>query len=153
MVKEFIYAFCSTIGFGILFNIPRKELIFSAISGALGWVIYKDLMNNFESGIMASFFGALAVGISSEIFARVRKMPATVFVIPGIIPLVPGYGLYYAMLKIIEKNYDEASAVGFETVLVAITIASGIIISTSIGKMIKNSLGDSKNDKKIEFGK
>ena len=140
MIREFLYALCSTIGFGILFNIPRKELPLSALSGAIGWVIYKELMNNFDSSIMASFFGALAVGISSEIFARIRKMPATVFVIPGIIPLVPGYGLYYAMLKIIEASYNEASAVGFETFLIALSIASGIIISTSVGKMIKNYL-------------
>jgi uncharacterized membrane protein YjjB (DUF3815 family) len=64
------------------------------------------------------------------------KMPATTFIIPGIIPLVPGYGLYYSMLKIIEANYQEALNVGFESLLIALGIAAGIIIATSMGKLI-----------------
>lgn len=36
-----------------------------------------------------------------------------------------------------RKNYDEALRVGFETLIVATVIASAIIISTSVGKILK----------------
>jgi uncharacterized membrane protein YjjB (DUF3815 family) len=138
MILNFIYAFFATIGFSVLFNIPRKEMIYAGICGGLGWLVHIGLQNMDMSIIFTSFLGGLTVGLSSEYFAIKRKMPATVFVVPGMIPLVPGYGLYFSMLSIIEKNYDEALRVGFETLIVATVIASAIIISTSVGKIFKN---------------
>lgn len=134
-----VYAFFSSIGFSILFNIPRKEMIYAGLSGALGWLFYIIVIRGTYSVIFASFIGALVVGVVGEIFARIRKQPASIFVIPGMIPLVPGYGLYYSMLKIIEKNYDEALSVGFEAMLVAISIASAIIMATSFGRIMRGS--------------
>ena len=136
-----VYAFFSAIGFSVLFNIPRREMLFAGVCGSIGWFGYIAVRDKFSSVIVAAFIGALFVGISAEIFARIRKKPATLFVIPGMIPLVPGYGLYYSMLKIIEKNYDEALNVGFETLLVAISIASAIIIATSFGRVLKRTMG------------
>ena len=134
---DFVYAFFATIGFAVLFNIPRKQILYAGYAGGLGWLMYQLLQSVGISIFFASFVGALVVGILAETFAKIRKMPATVFVVPGIIPLVPGYGLYFAMLSIIEKNYDEALRVGFETLMVAAVIASAIIVSTTFGKLIK----------------
>lgn len=137
MILNFIYAFFASIGFSVLFNIPRKEMIYAGICGGFGWVFHIQLQSVGMSIVFTSFVGALIVGIMAELFAKYRKKPATVFVVPGIIPLVPGYGLYFAMLSIIEKNYEEATRVGFETFIVASVIASAIIISTTIGKLIR----------------
>lgn len=137
IVMEFIFSAICTMAFGVLFNIPRKQLLYAALVGALGWVVYSLLSKYFSSNVMAAFMGALIVGIVSEFLARYRKMPATVFIIPGIIPLVPGYGLYYSMLKIVESDYLAATEVGVETILTAIAISSAIIITTSLSKKIK----------------
>lgn len=132
-----LYALFCTIGFAVLFNIPRKAIVYSGIAGAIGWAVYLYFESTVASPIFASFAGAFMVGIMGEVFARFKKKPATIFVVPGIIPLVPGYSLYYAMLQILEKDYKEAMSVGFEAILVAIAIASAVITSTSIGRMIK----------------
>lgn len=137
LILNFIYAFFAAIGFSVLFNIPRKEMVYAGICGGAGWVVHISMHDLGTSIIFTSFIGALVVGILAETFAKFRKMPATVFVVPGMIPLVPGYGLYFSMLSIIEKNYDEASRVGFETLIIATVIASAIIISTTFGKLIK----------------
>lgn len=134
---HFIYAFFASVGFSVLFNIPRKQIVFAGIAGGMGWYFYELIKGSGISIIFASFVGALIVGVVSELMAKFRKMPATIFVIPGIIPLVPGYGLYFSMLSIIEKNYGEALRVGFETVMVAVVIASAIIIATTFGKLIR----------------
>ena len=141
---DFIYAFFATIGFAVLFNIPRKDILYAGCVGGLGWLIYQLLQSIEISIFFSSFIGALVVGILAEAFAKIRKTPATVFVVPGIIPLVAGYGLYFSMLSIIEKNYDEALRVGFETLMVATVIASAIIVSTTFGKLIKKPYSISK---------
>jgi uncharacterized membrane protein YjjB (DUF3815 family) len=137
MILDFIFSFLCTFGFGILFNIPRKQLVFASIGGALGWIVYSISLVQFDAVVMAAFTGALAVGFYSEIMAKERRVPATVYVIPGMIPLVPGYGLYYAIKKIIEADYIMALEVGTETVLVALAISSAVILTTSIGRKIK----------------
>jgi uncharacterized membrane protein YjjB (DUF3815 family) len=135
-----IYAFFSTLGFAVLFNIPRKELILAGLTGAMGWFAFQLVSISLSSNIIASFFGGLTAALTGEILARIKKQPATLFVVPGIIPLVPGYGLYYTMLKIIQQDYSEAVSVGFEALLVAISIASAIIIATTIGRVLKEWL-------------
>ena len=137
IILEFVFSAICTMSFGVLFNIPRKQLLYAAFVGASGWVIYSLLSKYSNSNVMAAFIGALVVGGISEFLARYRKMPATVFIIPGLIPLVPGYGLYYSMLKIVESDYLAATEVGVETILVAIAISSAIIITTSLSKKIK----------------
>lgn len=147
MISSFIYAFLSTIGFSVLFNIPRREMIFTGICGGLGWLVHDSLGLMGVSVVFSSFLGALTVSILAEILAKFRKKPATVFVVPGIIPLVPGYALYFSMLKIIEENYAEASRVGFEALIISVMIASAIIIATSVGRLFK-----SKNSHKKILG-
>jgi uncharacterized membrane protein YjjB (DUF3815 family) len=137
MILSFIYSFFTTIGFSVLFNIPRHEMIYAGLCGGSGWMINTLLKDYGVSNIFSAFVGALVVGILAEIFAKLRKMPATVFVSPGIIPLVPGYGLYFTMLSVIEKNYDEAIRVGFETLMMASVIATAIILSTTFGKLLR----------------
>ncbi len=55
------------------------------------------------------------VGTLGELFARYFKKPATVYIIPGIVPLVPGAGMYYTMLALVEKDFLLAANNGTET--------------------------------------
>lgn len=137
--KNFLFAFISTVGFSIIFNISRDSIIKSGINGALGWIIYILFAQGLNSPVSGSFFGALSVGILGEFFARKFKKPATVFIIPGIVPLVPGSGMYYTMVKITEKRFVEAAEIGSETIFIAAAIASAIIISISTAKIIRES--------------
>ncbi|WP_130806792.1 threonine/serine exporter family protein [Senegalia massiliensis] len=137
--KHFIFAFISTVGFSIIFNISRDSIVKSGINGAVGWIIYIIFVEHLNSPVMGSFFGALSVGILGEFFARRFKKPATVFIIPGIVPLVPGSGMYYTMLAVTEKRFIDAAEIGSETIFIAAAIASAIIISISTAKIIRES--------------
>jgi len=136
-IKNFFYALLSTIGFSVLFNIPKDSVIKSGLVGALGWIINILTKGLFSSSVAGAFAGAITVGLFGEFLARYFKKPATIYIIPGIIPLVPGAGMYYTMLSIIEKDFITTANTGTETTFIAISIACGIIISSSISKMLK----------------
>lgn len=136
-LKQFIFAFISTLGFSILFNIPRVSIIKASINGAFGWIIYITLNHVFFSPVIGSLWGALIVGIVGEIFARIYRKPATVFIIPGIVPLVPGSGMYYTMQAVIEKNFYKAAEIGSETIFIAAAISIGIILSSSLSRLLR----------------
>lgn len=137
VLKNFIYSFLSTIGFSILFSIPKDSIVKSGVVGAFGWVVYMIFLKIYSSAVVGTFFGALTVGILGEIMARHYKKPATIFTIPGIIPLVPGAGMYYTMFALIEKRFGDAASIGTETIFIAAAIATGITISSTLSKSIK----------------
>jgi uncharacterized membrane protein YjjB (DUF3815 family) len=80
--------------------------------------------------------GALCVGIFSEIAAAVYRKPATVYIIPGIIPLVPGGGMYETMLYSVLGNRETASFIGFRTLSAAAAIAVAIAIASSLARFV-----------------
>lgn len=135
--KQLIISFLSTIGFSILFNSPKETLGYTGIAGASGWILYTITTKLFSSNIAGSFFGALTVGILGELLARLSKKPATLYITPGIIPLVPGAGMYYTMLALIKNDFNMATSKGVETFFIAAAISIGIIISSTFSRSIK----------------
>jgi uncharacterized membrane protein YjjB (DUF3815 family) len=100
LIKSF-WAGIAAIGFGILFNIPRRAIFPVWVLGAVGGLIKFGMMY-FDFGIvLASFVGAIAVGIISIRLAHMRNSPPLVFSIPAVIPMVPGFFAYKMMLGLI----------------------------------------------------
>ena len=62
--------------------------------------------------------------------ARRQKAPAIIYALIGVVPLVPGAGLYRTMLALVLKDYASAAAIGVETVLISGCIALAIAIVT-----------------------
>ena len=44
LIINSIYAFFSSLGFGIIFNIKGKNLFFSSLCGGLGWFVYHGVI-------------------------------------------------------------------------------------------------------------
>jgi uncharacterized membrane protein YjjB (DUF3815 family) len=132
-----IISLLSTLGFAVLFNIPRRHLLTASVNGALGWILYTLILYWGGSAIPACFVGAVTVGLVGELLANLYRKPATIFIIPGIIPFVPGYGIFYTMNSIMLQNFTEAVSKGSESLLIAVAIASGLIVSSSLGRIIR----------------
>lgn len=136
----FGFAFIATAAFGILFQAPRKSLPVSGFIGAVGWVVYcyirKDLAYD---SFYAMLFATVALSLLSELAARIFKQPVTIFVIPGIIPIVPGLGMYRGMAAIIENNYETGMNILITTGMDASAIALGMMLMTSVFRVIKIS--------------
>lgn len=137
---EFIIASICSISFAILFNCPKKELLSAGVCGGIGWLIYSIIKILTSSASLSVLFASITVGLIGEALAHRNKKPATVFIVPGIIPLVPGYGLYHTMLTVIESGLGAASAIAIETIFAAISIASGLIISSALGKVFRKKV-------------
>lgn len=136
-IQQFIFSFASTIGFSVLFNVPKKSIFYGGLTGGLGWTVYYHMGNIGLSTPFSTFIGALIVATLGEVFARVDKKPVTTFVIPGIVPLVPGYGIYLAMVHLINQDFYNAARVGTEAVFIAGAISVAIIVTTSVAKIFK----------------
>lgn len=133
---HFIFSFLSTIGFAIFLSAPKRSLAVSGLIGAVGWVLYVYLFNITNNPILSNFVPATIIGVASEVCARKLKQPAIVFIIPGIIPLVPGLGMYNTMLYLVQQNYELAASTGATALLVGGAISLGVLLVTSLVKTI-----------------
>ena len=138
MIEQVIVAFVASLGFGIIFNIKGKKLIFAAIGGGLSWFCYLYLTNNGISTILSLFISSIIFSIYSEICARYLKTPVTTLVICALIPLVPGAGMYYTMYETILGNISGAVELGLNTLASAGALALGVIFVSTITKQVIN---------------
>lgn len=136
MIWAFLFAFCSTVGFSILFHVPKKHIASAGFVGALGWLTYTYFITSGSGSVLACFAGSCVVAIISDVFSRAFKDAATIFVIPGILPLVPGAGMYYTMLAILEGNVEKMASTGTETILMAGAIAVALLVVASVTKLL-----------------
>ncbi len=137
MIIKSIISFISAVGFSIMFNLPRKLLFHAGITGALGFVTYSYVISFGEDYIIAALLGSFVVGVIGQFFAVITKHPSTLFTIPGIIPLVPGYDLYNSMFYLVAKDTTDAVNYGIRAIFISIAIACGIAISTTIMLRLK----------------
>jgi len=133
--QHFLLGAIATCGFSIFFNAPRKLLLPSSLVGGLGWIIYIFLYIKFDNPLVYAFTAAVFVSVASEILARVMKQPAIVFIIPGILPLVPGITLYNTVLYTIQKDYTQAATTGTRAIIISIGISLGILVVASLSRM------------------
>lgn len=129
-MKEILYqllsAFVGSMGFALIFGMRRRYLFAASLGALLGWGVYllieRFLSNSFLPPLLAAAF-ALSY---SEIMAKALKAPATLFVVPAIIPLVPGGSLYYTMSYAVHRDMANARIYGTRTLESALAIAAGI---------------------------
>ena len=86
-----------TLGFNILFHIRGRKLLFATLGGVVSWAVFLALEPVLPGEGFRYFLAAAAVTVYGEVLARVMKTPTTTFLVPSIIPLIPGSALYYTM--------------------------------------------------------
>ena len=86
-----------TLGFALFFFVRPKHLLLATLGGALSWLIYLLVLHGGGGVFLAALVSSMAVCFWSEALARVRKAPALIFLLPGIVPQLPGGALYYSM--------------------------------------------------------
>ncbi len=127
-----IFSYLAAVGFAVYFNSPKKTLYISGAIGMISWIVYILLMRiNFD--MMTSNFAAASVAsLLSEILARKMKKPTILFLVPGIVTLVPGLGLYNTMSYIIEGDFLQASITGSNVLFSSGAIALGVIVVSTL---------------------
>jgi len=143
-----VFSFASCIGFGILFNVQKKDLLLAALDGAIGWTLLVSMDIPQISYIFSNLLAALVVGIFAEIFAIVQKTPATGFIVIGVIPLVPGFRVYRSMLFFVRGDINNGISEGVRACFMAVAISVGIILATSIMRLTRLFINDYKKRKR-----
>ena len=139
-LQQAIYSFFCVVGFSVMFNLPKKLILAASLNGMVGWMLYIFIEQRGTHFIVPSLIGAICVGLLGELLAVLSKHPSTIFTIPGIIPFVPGYGIYSTMYYVVNQDYNQAVHVGAESFFIAIAIACDMVIATSFVRIVRPTL-------------
>lgn len=136
MFWPFVFAFCSTVGFCIIFHVPKRHILPASFVGACGWLTYIFSVSSGSGSILGCFAASCTVALLSDLFSRAFKDAATIFIIPGILPIVPGANMYYTMLAILEGDLERTAVIGTETILMAGAIAVALLMISSVIRLL-----------------
>jgi uncharacterized membrane protein YjjB (DUF3815 family) len=98
MAAQALFGFLATMGFAVLFNVPRATLFTAGLVGAVGHVVRYVLRDIGVSNEVATYIGALTVGLFGYWQAVRFHLPRLVFTVTGIISMVPGIPAYEMMV-------------------------------------------------------
>lgn len=123
---KLIGAFFAGAALSVAFQIPKKYFVSAGLTAAIGWATYLITTALGWNMIWANYTATLFIAFTAQLLARKKRVPATMFLIPGIIPIVPGGGMYRIIFSMLYETSAEASAHFYETLLMAGAIAMGI---------------------------
>ena len=131
-----VYAFLSCAGFCLVFNIHGPGILICCTGGALGWLVYLSAAFATDNVILRFLLASISITLFSEIMARVRHCPVTGYLIIALLPLVPGGGIYEAMLHCVRGDTQMFLSALVRTMGIAGALALGTVLGSSVMRIV-----------------
>ena len=101
-----------------------------------GWAVYL-YTERYTTMLMATFVSGLVLAVISHILARLIKTPVTTTLIPSILTIVPGAGMYETVYYLFTADTQEALLSLVHTIGAAGAIALAIFIVDAFVAVVK----------------
>ena len=125
-----------TLGFGLMFNMHGRGIPFALLGSVISWLVCALCMRWGVAEPLSYLIAAAASSLYAEIMARIRKFPATSYLLCALVPLIPGGGIYYTMDYVRRGMLSEAWDKGMLTAAIAGSVAVGVLLISTAFRMI-----------------
>jgi uncharacterized membrane protein YjjP (DUF1212 family) len=112
----------------VVYQAPWRLVGASFGIGAVGFVAGTGLTSVIDSTTIAFGAAAVVVGVAAGLAAQRGRTLALVFVVPGILPLLPGLTLYRGSLLLTDGSTVEGLVVLLEAVVRMLALAAGALL-------------------------
>ncbi len=120
-------------GLAIAYGTPRRALAPTLLMGSAGWVAIALLtQRGSASGWAVYVMSATVVGFIGVVAAARQRSTTSVYLGVAILPLVPGFTLYRAMLALAQGEPGALSTLG-EAAIISMSLAAGVAVGVAIG--------------------
>ena len=149
MITQMIAAMTGTIAFSLLFGVPTKFYPYCGLIGGAGWGVYCVAGFYFNSA-QSALAATIVVILLSRLVAVWMQCPATIFLISGIFPLVPGAGVYWTAYYLVTDQPGLAVQTGYAAVKAAVAIVLGIVFVFELPQGLFQALAGKGRGKRTE---
>ena len=130
-------SFLASVGFGIVFSIPPKDLWLAGLGGALSRISLIVLPTMIESRLLYMTLSASVAALYAEFFAVKRRQPSTYFIYPSIIPLIPGDLFFYAISGLYLGNRSWTEINGVNCLISLLGLSAGFVFASAAAHHIR----------------
>ena len=117
LLIEALFASIASVGFAMVFNVPKHTLIYCAIGGAITYMI-RTIFLHLGFGIeISTFLASTFIGIIALYWSRKHLIPRPVYTVASIIPMIPScltsFGedfFFFTFLRFFLLDFSEAAA-------------------------------------------
>ena len=128
LILESLFASVASVGFAMVFNVPKHTLIYCAFGGAITYII-RTLSLHVGLGIeISTFIASTFIGILALYWSRKHLIPRPVYTVASIIPMIPGTFAFSAMISLVDMNSH-----GVTPQLIEIFIENGLKAVSILG--------------------
>jgi uncharacterized membrane protein YjjP (DUF1212 family) len=121
-------------GLALAWDTPRRALAPTLLMGSAGWIVLASLAQRGSSSDWFVYVMAAAiVGAIGEAASTFQRSATSVYLGVSILPLVPGFTLYQAMLALAQGQGGAGEALG-RVGLISLAIASGVALGVALAR-------------------
>lgn len=131
MWTEAIALGAGLLSFAILFRVPAREVPYSVI---IGTAVFAT--SRFGAPLigpdLAVGTGAFLLGASANLYARLRRRPAAIPLVPSLMLLVPGSVGFRSLLSLLERNVTSGVETAFQMIMVGVALVTGLLLANLV---------------------
>ncbi len=110
---------------------PLSSLLVSVAACLLAWATY-TLVGSVLGPIVGAFAGALMVGAAGHVYHALRRRPAVLVQIPGLITLVPGSMGFRGLHALMQQDSQIGIGLLTEMILTGAVLAVGMLLADNL---------------------
>lgn len=139
LINGFIGLTMAAAGLMLLNQAHKKDWPWMFLACLVAWLV-TGIGSFLEAPVIGAFLGALAVGISGNVFVSVTGRPGSIMHIPGLIVLVPGSIGFRSVTSLLSDDVVTGIETALLTAIIAIALTTGMMLASVLMPPNKNVL-------------
>lgn len=124
-----VASFLAVHGWAIMFNSPWREAVGSGVIAIVGSVVRLAMLDAGVIDHVATFVGALVIGVGCHLIARWFGLTRLIMLVPTLLVMIPGAPALQALLHFNSGDLFSALGNGIFVVLQVIAMVCGLVAS------------------------
>jgi uncharacterized membrane protein YjjB (DUF3815 family) len=109
------------------FKIRNKDLLLCVVIGFLSF--YTTILFAFTGILVSIFMGTIVTVVASKLFSKLNNSPRLVYLVPGIIMLVPGSKAFIGLSSVFLSETTASGNMGEQVLYIFMGIIGGLLFS------------------------
>lgn len=126
MKAQLLWAAVGSLGFCLLFNVRTGRIPYILAGAVITWFLYLAMECAGQEVFVCSLVSSVFATIYCEVLAHGLRAPVTAFLMPVLVPLIPGGGLYHTVYSLITGDEVLCRSYMNDTVMTCLGIVLGI---------------------------
>jgi uncharacterized membrane protein YjjB (DUF3815 family) len=120
----------ASLSFGVVLGLPARRLPIALASGGLVWLL--SAATRGLSGSQGVFATSLLLAVAANLYARRTQRPALLFLMPGMLLLVPGALSFRSLEALLRGDYAAGATQFADVLLIAGALVMGLLVASVV---------------------